>query len=510
MFLRITFATLTLALGAQAQCPEVPSDGCSICGDGKCVTAPSAVFTFPGQPTVPCNLLQTAGLTGEIPLDQCAFLPALVAMCECGEGAAPEPELPNIIELGTEAGDFGTLLAALDAADLTDTLESDGPFTVFAPVDEAFASLPTGVVDCLLEPQNLVTLKAVLLLHVVGGQTLSGSLSDGMLLPTLNGEETRVDIDVDGNVFINSVSQVVSADNLASNGVVHVINNVILPVGFDAGAFLTTCGAGNICPSVPSSGCSICGPGFCVGNPDAVFSFPGQPSVPCGTLEEAGIDGTIPLGECGFLPGLTNSVCECTAGNPFSCPDVPEDGCSICGDDMCITNPDAIFTFPGQPTLPCSLLQKAGLEGTIPLAECAFLPALVEACGCANNPTPAPTVPATPAPVPVPTPEPVASADTPAPVVSPTPAPVVPPTPAPVVPPTPEPVAVTPEPTPAPILVFTPAPVSDEDDDDDDDDDDVPMSKKQSKKKSKNQISKDTTSRSNKKERVPDEVRRLS
>ena len=132
----------------------------------------------------------------------------------------------DIVDTAVAAGDFNTLAAALQAADLVDTLKGDGPFTVFAPTDEAFAKLPAGTVENLLKPENKDQLIAVLTYHVVPGKVMSTDLSDDMQAATVQGG--NVTIDLDNGPMVND-AKVISADIAASNGVIHVIDKVILP-----------------------------------------------------------------------------------------------------------------------------------------------------------------------------------------------------------------------------------------------------------------------------------------
>ncbi|QBF33694.1 fasciclin domain-containing protein [Thalassococcus sp. S3] len=132
----------------------------------------------------------------------------------------------DIVDTAVEAGTFNTLVAAVEAADLVDTLKSEGPFTVFAPTDEAFAALPEGTVEALLQPENKDQLIAVLTYHVVPGKVMSTDLQDDMTAATVQGGE--ITIDLDDGVMVNDAN-VVSADIDTSNGVIHVIDKVILP-----------------------------------------------------------------------------------------------------------------------------------------------------------------------------------------------------------------------------------------------------------------------------------------
>merc|ERR1711865_1057570 len=123
----------------------------------------------------------------------------------------------DIPSVASENGSFTTLVAALSATDLVGALsEPNGPFTVFAPTDDAFAALPDGLVTCLLEPDNKGALTSILTYHVVSGQVLSTDLEDGMTATTLQGEDVTVDL-TDG-VMIND-SEVISADVMTTNGV---------------------------------------------------------------------------------------------------------------------------------------------------------------------------------------------------------------------------------------------------------------------------------------------------
>ena len=131
----------------------------------------------------------------------------------------------DIVDTAVEAGSFGTLVAAVQAAGLVDTLKGEGPFTVFAPTDDAFAALQAGTVEDLLKPENKDKLTAILTYHVVPGKVMSTDLSDGMKATTVQGGE--VTIMTEGGVKVDDAN-VVSADIEASNGVIHVIDAVIM------------------------------------------------------------------------------------------------------------------------------------------------------------------------------------------------------------------------------------------------------------------------------------------
>ena len=141
--------------------------------------------------------------------------------------AAAHESKKTILETAAEAGSFTTLAAAIEAAGLTETLQGDGPFTVFAPTDDAFAALPEGTVETLLMEENLDQLTAILTYHVVPGAVMSGDLSDGMSAETVQGGS--VDISIDGGTVMVDGATVTTADIGASNGVIHVIDQVIMP-----------------------------------------------------------------------------------------------------------------------------------------------------------------------------------------------------------------------------------------------------------------------------------------
>lgn len=133
----------------------------------------------------------------------------------------------NVVETAVANGSFNTLVAAVTAADLAATLSGEGPFTVFAPTDDAFAALPAGTCESLLLPENKEKLSGILTYHVVAGKVMSSDLSDGMTAKTVNGGDVTIKIS-DGKVTVNG-AEVVIADVETSNGVIHAISAVLLP-----------------------------------------------------------------------------------------------------------------------------------------------------------------------------------------------------------------------------------------------------------------------------------------
>jgi uncharacterized surface protein with fasciclin (FAS1) repeats len=132
----------------------------------------------------------------------------------------------TIVGVAAGAGQFNTLVAAVKAAGLVETLSSEGPFTVFAPTDEAFAKLPAGALEDLLKPENKEKLTAILTYHVVAGKVMAADVKSGDV-KTVNGKEATLKV-ADGKVTIDKAT-VVKTDIAASNGVIHVIDTVLMP-----------------------------------------------------------------------------------------------------------------------------------------------------------------------------------------------------------------------------------------------------------------------------------------
>ena len=159
-------------------------------------------------------------------------LPA-IASAQTTSHSAKTP-MKNIVQVAAEAGSFNTLVAAVKAAGLAETLQGPGPFTMFAPTDAAFAKLPAGTIESLLADKE--KLASILTYHVVSGKVTSADLvkSDGGAPATVNGQPLDIVLR-DGKVYVNGAS-VVTADVQASNGVIHVIDAVLLPTAAPAAA----------------------------------------------------------------------------------------------------------------------------------------------------------------------------------------------------------------------------------------------------------------------------------
>jgi uncharacterized surface protein with fasciclin (FAS1) repeats len=163
-------------------------------------------------------------------------LAAALTLSACGsdsdnatDSMADQESVGTIVDVAVGAGNFTTLVAAVTAADLVETLSGTGPFTVFAPTDEAFAALPAGVLDALLLPENKAVLAQILTYHVVSGAVMAADVTDGDVA-TVEGQ--NITLSTASGVTVNGAT-VVAADVLASNGVIHAIDAVILPPGVD-------------------------------------------------------------------------------------------------------------------------------------------------------------------------------------------------------------------------------------------------------------------------------------
>jgi uncharacterized surface protein with fasciclin (FAS1) repeats len=141
----------------------------------------------------------------------------------------------DIVAVASGNESFSTLVAAVGAAGLVETLQGAGPFTVFAPTNEAFAALPAGLVDALLLEENRAALTSILTYHVVGQKVMAADVASGDV-PTVEGSMLSVVV-ADG-VRINDAATVTATDVVASNGVIHVIDAVLVPAGVDAAALI--------------------------------------------------------------------------------------------------------------------------------------------------------------------------------------------------------------------------------------------------------------------------------
>ena len=174
-----------------------------------------------------CNDAKKTEVSTETATDTTKVAEAPAAEAGVMVGGANMVPSKNIVENAAGSADHTTLVAAVKAAGLAETLSGAGPFTVFAPTNEAFAKLPAGAVDGLLKPESKAKLTGVLTYHVVAGAVKAADLKDGQKIKTLQGEELTVGVK-DGKVTINGANVTV-ADVVSSNGVTHVIDAVLMP-----------------------------------------------------------------------------------------------------------------------------------------------------------------------------------------------------------------------------------------------------------------------------------------
>lgn len=153
---------------------------------------------------------------------------------ESGQPMAEETAAGTIVDIAVSDPNFSTLVAALGVAELVETLAGEGPFTVFAPTDEAFAALPAGVLDALLLPENKDVLIQILTYHVVSGKVMAADVTDGDVASL---EGSTLALSTANGVTVNGAN-VVTADVMGSNGVIHAIDAVLLPAGVDLAALL--------------------------------------------------------------------------------------------------------------------------------------------------------------------------------------------------------------------------------------------------------------------------------
>lgn len=152
------------------------------------------------------------------------------------EAASPVAD-ETIVGVASSNPDFSTLVAAVSAAGLAETLSAPGPYTVFAPTNEAFEDLPAGLVDALLLPENKEVLTQILTYHVVEGEVMSTDVQPGKV-PTVEGSDLTIKVQKDGDVKVND-ADVEAVDVVASNGVIHVIDEVLVPPNVDVNALLS-------------------------------------------------------------------------------------------------------------------------------------------------------------------------------------------------------------------------------------------------------------------------------
>lgn len=188
------------------------------------LTLHASVFVSSALLIMACGGATPEPATPDGAMDNSAAAPASEPAAPASEPAAPTS---NIVETAVAAGSFTTLVAAIKAAGLVETLSGPGPFTVFAPTDDAFAKLPAGTVDGLLKPENKAKLVAILTYHVVSGELMAKDVVGAGKLKTVQGQELTLKA-MGSHVMVDG-AKISKTDIVASNGVIHVIDSVVMP-----------------------------------------------------------------------------------------------------------------------------------------------------------------------------------------------------------------------------------------------------------------------------------------
>jgi len=391
----------------RAPSPPSPSEivqptadiGCSVCGKGKEVTDPDAIFSFPGQPAAACGDLQEDGENGDLSTDQCEFLPNLITLlCDC-RPISPPPSGCSVCGDGKEVNNSDAVFSfpGQPATPCGDLQEDGETGDLSSDQCEFLPNLISLLCDC--RPSNAPSPPPP---SVDTGCSVCGvgkEVTSPNAIFSFPGQPATPcgELEEDGENDILSSDQCGILPNLIS--------------------LLCGCQSIGAPPSPPSPseivqptadiGCSACGEGKEVTNPDAIFSFPGQPATACGDLQEDGKSGDLSSDQCDFLPDLISLLCDCREISPTS------PGCSVCGDGKEVTNPEAIFSFPGQSPISCGDLEDDGGNGEVTDSQCEVYSSLIgPLCGC--QPTPTPTL------TPSPTEKPTTSFPTRTPTLSPT------------------------------------------------------------------------------------------
>jgi hypothetical protein len=437
-----------------ARCPEIPEKGCSVCGDGYCVSNPDAIFSFPGQPDASCSALEDAGLGGLIPLTECSYLPGIVqASCGCISNLpqppsispapsqmpfVPPTKMPNTLPPGETAAPTaetnfcnvcgeGLVIANAGA---TVSLPGEGDIPCFEAADKG--------VDGLIDPKRCKEISPLVkdscgcvqpypscwvcgvgytIIHadqfvefpgqppfrcdqVVQGGFL-GFLPSAQCVPTI-----PIIIDSCGCEEIGKPQPC----NICGEGseLLHPNATVILPGHPELLCGDLSQGIGLIDPAIcpflepfvkdtcgcrQSSDypvCDVCGAGSRVGNSAAIIDISGNQTVLCTQLELDGRNRLLSPDVCQSLSSSVQSACGC---EPDECK--PFSRCDVCGEGQVIVNPDAVLVFPGQQNFTCAEFAKLGSSCRLDPAICRDTVITVgEICGCQESTvTPAPTAP---------------------------------------------------------------------------------------------------------------------
>jgi hypothetical protein len=301
-------------------CPKIPPKGCSICGENKCVSTPDEIFTYPGQPSVQCGVLEQGGIDGLV--NNCAQLPNFVAdICGCVDGLVPTvtppptrqptppptpaPTPPPTPAPASTVGNCPavptqgcSICGSGKCVSLDATFTFPGqPAVPCAALQQTGLNGEISPGDCALLPD---------LVKDVCGCKAPGTPTPPTASPTTTGLTSKPTTASPTTTGLTSKPTTLPPTKAPTPAPTRA-TGITLPPTLSPTSGPPT----SACPPVPTIGCSICGSNSCVTLPDEVFTFPQQPNVPCGILQQAGLNGTITPFQCGFLPGLVNITCGC-------------------------------------------------------------------------------------------------------------------------------------------------------------------------------------------------------
>jgi len=352
-------------------CPDIPDDGCSICGPDKCVTSSETTFSYPSQPSIQCGLLEKAGHGGVIPLDQCKVLPDLVKnKCGCQNGIPMSTPA-----LATRKPTRAPTKAPTRSPTRAPTQRNTTPNPTRATSNSSFIPSPCPDIPnggcSVCGPGKCVTAEERIFSYPGQPEVQCGMLEKAGHTGIVPQNQCRIlsELIKDGCDCKSSIPAAVTTTATPPAPAPPTSNPtrapVLKPTREPTRAPAPT---GPVsCPNfMEDDGCSVCGPGKCITDENAVFSYPGQPAISCKLLEEAGRSGIVPLAGCQVLPQLVQDICKCkadaeqdssttTTRAPTRAPTRPEqpkptstqlimdecrtimedDGCSICGPKSC-------------------------------------------------------------------------------------------------------------------------------------------------------------------------------
>jgi len=324
----------------------VSVDGCAVCGVGKVVSKPNAIFSFPDQPSVSCGLLQQVGADGSIPLAFCSYLPPLIGVCECvaTPTATSAPTFKLITSSDAPVTSEPVSITAIPLENCDNSMRR--------PLLISFSD--TCDVVCQLETMKKANIYKTKFDQTSLGIIILNEVTDEQLAILRGESETIVAIECDSDISISTPSAITELTTIApvtSEPMMTLdapVTSIPLTRAAPVFAEAPVMKAPSRIISAPlpaDDGCSICGVGEEVSKPDLIFSFPGQPGVSCGLLQSAGIDGSIPMIYCGRLAPIIGNVCGCA---PITTTTMEEDARTtlVKSDDTPVTSAPPVTSSP--------------------------------------------------------------------------------------------------------------------------------------------------------------------